>query len=169
MRVVHVRRSLRAAWLAVLLVVIALVAPSVASADVDLSNDWFVHFSSVRSFDCDLTFVQSGSALTANGDCRGSSPSATFTGTVDPQSGAFSLSGSIWTGAPFPYLYIVFAGAPSGDGSVLNGTATVDGSPGTFTASSSAGFCSRQLHASRSAAPWLPWVTCCITVAKRPS
>lgn len=135
MRVLHVRRSLRAAWLAALFVAAALVAPSVARGDVDLSNDWFVHFSSVKSFDCDLTFVQSGSALTANGDCRGSSPSATFTGTVDPQSGAFSLSGSIWTGAPFPYLYIVFAGAPSGDGSVLNGTATVDGSPGTFTAS----------------------------------
>ena len=135
MRAVSMIRTLRGACLAATLVVAALVVPSVARGDVDLSNDWFVRFGTVQAIECDLTFVQSGSALTANGDCRASSPYATFTGTVDPQSGAFSLSGSLWTGAPFPFLYVAFSGAPSGDGSTLTGSANVDGFPVTFTAS----------------------------------
>ncbi len=127
-------RTLRGAWLAVAVVAL-LVAPSAALGDVDLSNGWLVRFSAIQTIECDLTFVQSGSGLTATGDCRGFASHASFSGTVDPQSGAFSLAGSIWTTAPFPFVYVSFAGAPSGGGGALTGTATVDGYPGTFTAS----------------------------------
>ena len=78
MRAVSMIRTLRGACLAAAFVVAALVVPSVARGDVDLSNDWFVRFSTVQAIECDLTFVQIGSALTASGDCRSLSSHASL-------------------------------------------------------------------------------------------
>jgi hypothetical protein len=115
-------------------IALSLALPGVAGADVDLSNDWVVRFTVGQPLTCDLRFAQSGGSLTATGDCRGYESSAGFSGTVDPQTGSFSLVGSIFFHPPIPPAGVSFAGAPVGDGSQLAGTANVDGQDGTFFA-----------------------------------
>ena len=74
------------------LVVAGLASP--VAAQVDMSGPWsarvFIVFGS--SFDCTLTFVQSGTALAITGSCPGF-PAVNASGTIDPVTGAYSASG----------------------------------------------------------------------------
>ncbi|MEW6268799.1 MAG: hypothetical protein AB1689_05815, partial [Thermodesulfobacteriota bacterium] len=117
-------------------VLAALLAPPAASrADVDLGNDWVFAFAAFgTTVVCDLQLVQAGTTLSASGDCRGVFRSdVDLSGTVDPQSGAFSLAGTIFEPVGPTIVTVSLAGAPVAEGR-LAGSATFDGESGSFVA-----------------------------------
>lgn len=70
-----------------------------AAAQVDLNGLWrvgvFVTDLSLTFVDtCSVTIVQSGTSLSFAGPCEGIANTVNFNGTLDPQSGIFSASGS---------------------------------------------------------------------------
>jgi len=105
-------------------VVLAALLGARTAAALDLSG---VYISQVVVFEpgfpCTLTFAQSGSALTVGGPCDFGSAIYTFdlSGSVDPDTGAFSLSGELLGLCEDPGE-VTMTG--SGDGEVFSATST---------------------------------------------
>ena len=83
-------------WLALAFVAVA----SQAALAVDLNGPWRVWAYVTRlalTFDdvCALTITQTGSAFTATGTCHGAADPVSLQGTIDPNTGAMSGSGTI--------------------------------------------------------------------------
>jgi cysteine-rich repeat protein len=93
-------------------------APGPAAATVDLTGSWAVVVSSiVGPLTVVLDFVQTGTQLSLTYTFEGSSPQGAFMGTIDPDTGTFSVPLPDSYG-PFPGLVCtgngIFGGSPDG-------------------------------------------------------
>lgn len=112
-----------------------LLAPAVAGADVDLTNAWVFSITGPPALVCDVALVQNVVSLDGTGSCRGVQSSVTLDGAIDPQSGDFTVDGVIMVNSGGVQLVdLILQGGVSGPGA-LAGSATLDGMPGSFTAS----------------------------------
>ncbi len=100
-------------WLlaAILAVVLSSWVSRPAAAETDLSGNWNANY----SLTCTAAITQSGNDLTADTDCGGG-VDGTLTGTFDPASSSFSLTGGLGL------IPVDVEGAVSPDGGSINGS-----------------------------------------------
>lgn len=99
-----------------------------AHAQIDLTGRWDIHFVVMLSGDCNVAIMQTGTDLLLVGQCD-IAGSGSLEGTIDPDTGQFTLSGSL------SGIGAVIEGTASEDGNSVTGTVGTDllGIAGTFT------------------------------------
>lgn len=103
-----------------------------AQAQIDISGNWKITLSGDRSDTCTAVYSQSGSDLSSETDCEVYG-SATLSGTIDPSTGSFHLTGGI-TNAQGTTYQVDVLGTASLDGNSISGTWSLPdlGFSGTF-------------------------------------
>ncbi len=98
-----------------------------AHAQIDLTGRWDIHFVVMLSGDCDVAIMQTGTDLLLVGQCD-IAGSGSLEGTIDQDTGQFTLSGSLGG------IGAVIEGTASEDGNSVSGTVGTDllGIAGTF-------------------------------------
>ncbi len=96
---------------ATLLIALGTTPPAAA---IDLSGDYVIS----APIPCRVTYVQTGTTLRVTGSCLTGSVSVSLAGTVDPATGAFSVTGAV------SGLCADFACAGAGDGEETRSTCT---------------------------------------------
>ncbi len=101
-------------------------------AAIDISGPWYVRFYVTRAAltlddTCQLAVAQNGPTIAASGSCRGAADPVTLQGTIDPNTGAFSGTGSMGACGAIAFDGRASASAPLFTGSFECASAGVAG------------------------------------------
>jgi cysteine-rich repeat protein len=117
------RTAFTSARLVVLILLVALGNPAPAAAAIDMSGVY-----EAIEFPCRYTFVQTGNDLQVTGPCSFANKPLSATGTIDPETGQFTVTGEV-TGR---CAYLSLTG--TADGEMFTGTYICDTDSGPVTA-----------------------------------
>ncbi len=125
-------RSARGSIELLLSLALAGIAAQPAAAAIDISGPWYVRFYVTRSAltlddACQLSVAQNGSTIAATGSCQGAADPVTLQGTIDPNTGTFSGTGSIGACGAIAFSGHALTSTPEFTGVFACPSAGVDG------------------------------------------